>query len=188
MDKTTSVMFKLSSSLYIIQAQANYSIWSNPPVTFPSPVLKDWSHLHLKKEIKSIPVITMAFLTRHNILNKSQIGFLLKQHTFGHIYSLHTHLKSEQRKTFTCVVYFKMLWHSIWILRTALFQQGRGVRDAVCLDRSGSIPHALHDSEFKCLLHVDDLLLLSPTAEGLRQSLALLEQYCKEWALTGNLD
>ncbi len=81
-----------------------------------------------------------------------------------------------------------MLWHSIWILRTALFQQGRGVRDAVCLDRSGSIPHALHDSEVKCLLHADDLLLLSPTAEGLRQSPALLEQYCKEWALTGNQD
>ncbi len=56
------------------------------------------------------------------------------------------------------------------------------------LDRSGSIPHALHDSEVKCLLHADDLLLLSITAEGLRQSLALLEQYCKEWALTGNQD
>ncbi len=30
--------------------------------------------------------------------------------------------------------------------------------------------------------------LMSPTAEGLQHSLALLEQYCEEWALTVNLD
>ncbi len=89
--------------------------------------------------------------------------------------------------------------------RTAFFQQGRGVRQgcslsptlfniyinnlAEALDRSGSIPGlALHDSEVKCLLYVDDLVLLSPTAEGLQHSLALLEQYCEEWALTVNLD
>ncbi len=50
---------------------------------------------------------------------------------------------------------------------------------AEALDRSGSIPGlALHDSEVKCLLYADDLVLLSPTAEGLQHSLALLEQYC----------
>ncbi len=89
--------------------------------------------------------------------------------------------------------------------RAAFFQQGRGVRQgcnlsptlfniyinelAEALDRSGSIPGlALHDSEVKCLLYADDLVLLSPTAEGLQHSLALLEQYCEEWALTVNLD
>uniref|UniRef100_A0A9J7YWS7 ribonuclease H n=1 Tax=Cyprinus carpio carpio TaxID=630221 RepID=A0A9J7YWS7_CYPCA len=83
--------------------------------------------------------------------------------------------------------------------------QGRGVRQgcslsptlfniyinelAEALERSGSIPGlALHDSEVKCLLYADDLVLLSPTAEGLQHSLALLEQYCEEWALTVNLD
>ncbi len=46
----------------------------------------------------------------------------------------------------------------------------------------------MHDSEVKCLLYADDLVLLSPTAQGLQHSLALLEQYCEEWALTVNLD
>ncbi|XP_073675260.1 interferon-induced very large GTPase 1-like [Garra rufa] len=85
------------------------------------------------------------------------------------------------------------------------FQQGRGVRQgcslsptlfniyinelAEALDRSDQIPGlTLHDSEIKCLLYADDLVLLSPTAEGLQRSLALLEQYCEEWALTVNLD
>ncbi len=89
--------------------------------------------------------------------------------------------------------------------RTAFFQQGRGVRQgcslsptlfniyinelAEALDRSGNIPGiTLHDSEVKCLLYDDDLVLMSPTAEGLQHSLALLEQYCEEWALTVNLD
>ncbi len=90
-------------------------------------------------------------------------------------------------------------------LRTVCFQQVRGLRQ-VCslsptlfniyinklveaLGRSGSILGlALHDSEVKCLLYADDLVLLSPTAESLQHSLALLEQYCEEWALTVNLD
>ncbi|KAL0202035.1 hypothetical protein M9458_000053, partial [Cirrhinus mrigala] len=50
---------------------------------------------------------------------------------------------------------------------------------AEALDHSDGIPGlALHDSEVKCLLYADDLVLL----------LALLEQYCEEWALTVNLD
>ncbi len=60
---------------------------------------------------------------------------------------------------------------------------------AVALGRSSSIPGlALHDSEVKCLLYADDLVLLSPTSEGLQHSLALQEQYCEEWALMLNLD
>ncbi len=43
---------------------------------------------------------------------------------------------------------------------------------------------ALHDTEIKCLLYADDLVLLSPTEEGLQDSLNLLEDYCQTWALT----
>ncbi len=53
----------------------------------------------------------VTFLTRRNILNKSQIGFLPKQRTSDHIYSLHTlinkNLKGKKRKIFTCFVDFK---------------------------------------------------------------------------------
>lgn len=60
----------------------------------------------------------VTFLTRHNILNKSQIGFLPKQRTSDHIYSLHTlinkNLKDKQRKIFTCFIDFKKAFDSIW--------------------------------------------------------------------------
>ncbi len=45
----------------------------------------------------------------------------------------------------------------------------------------------LHDTEIKCLLYADDLVLLSPTEEGLQDSLNLLEDFCQSWALTVNL-
>ncbi len=45
---------------------------------------------------------------------------------------------------------------------------------------------ALHDTEIKCLLYADDLVLLSPTKEGLPDSLHLLDDYCQTWALTVN--
>ncbi len=50
---------------------------------------------------------------------------------------------------------------------------------------SGPLRQHLHDSEVKCLLYADDMVLMSPTAEGLQNSLALLEQYCEEWAQPG---
>ncbi len=53
----------------------------------------------------------VTFLTRRSILHKSQIGFLPKQRTSDHIYSLHTlinkNLKGKQRKIFTCFVDLK---------------------------------------------------------------------------------
>ncbi len=45
----------------------------------------------------------------------------------------------------------------------------------------------LHDTEIKCLLYADDLVLLSLTEEGLQDSLNLLEDFCQSWALTVNL-
>ena len=84
------------------------------------------------------------------------------------------------------------------------FQQGRGVRQGCSLSptlfniyindlasalESSTVPGlTLQGSEVRCLLYVDDLVLLSRTPEGLQQSLSLLEQYCHDWALTVNLD
>ncbi len=45
----------------------------------------------------------------------------------------------------------------------------------------------LQTVEIKCLLYADNLVLLSPTEEGLQDSLNLLEDFCQSWALTVNL-
>ncbi len=45
----------------------------------------------------------------------------------------------------------------------------------------------LHDSEVKCLLYADDLVLMSPHSRGLHTAWPL-EQYCEEWALMVHLD
>ncbi len=58
---------------------------------------------------------------------------------------------------------------------------------ATMLERSAAPGLTLHDTEVKFLLYADDLVLLSPTEQGLQQSLALLEQYCQSWALAVNL-
>ena len=44
----------------------------------------------------------------------------------------------------------------------------------------------LLESEVKCLLFADDLVILSPTQEGLQQNLDLLHRFCQTWALTVN--
>ena len=55
------------------------------------------------------------------------------------------------------------------------------------LEQSVAPGLTLHDTNIKFLLYADDLVLLSPTEEGLQQSLSDLEQYCQKWALTVNL-
>ena len=88
--------------------------------------------------------------------------------------------------------------------RTKFLSQGRGVRQGCCLsptlfniyinelaktiEKSTAPGVTLHDSETKLLLYADDLVLLSPTEQGLQQNLDLLEQYCQTWALAVNLN
>ncbi len=88
--------------------------------------------------------------------------------------------------------------------RTEFFPQGRGVRQGCSLSPTlfniyinqlaNILERApiqgltlLHDTEIKCLLYADDLVLLSLTEEGLQDSLNLLEDFCQSWALMVNL-
>ena len=55
------------------------------------------------------------------------------------------------------------------------------------LEQSAASGMTLVDTEIKCLLFADDLVLLSPTKEGLQQHLDLLHSFSQTWALTVNL-
>ena len=86
---------------------------------------------------------------------------------------------------------------------TDFFGQGRGVRQGCSLsptlfniyindlarelEQSAAPGIPLLDTEVKCLLFADDLVLLSPTKEGLQQHLDLLHRFCQNWALKVNL-
>ena len=184
----------------------------------------------------------LNFLTKHNVLSKTQIGFIPKQRTTDHIYTLHTlidkHVHQNKNKIYACFIDFKKAFDSIWHVgllytvlksgvggktydiiksmysgnmcsikigrkRTEFFRQERGVRQgcnwspalfniyinelASILENSSAPGLSLLDQEVKCLLFADDLVLLSPTPQGLQQSLDLLELYCQNWALTINL-
>lgn len=85
---------------------------------------------------------------------------------------------------------------------TDFFPQRRGVRQgcslsptlfniyinelAKTLEQSTAPGIPLVDTEVKCLLFADDLVLLSPTKEGLQQHLDLLHKFSQTWALTVN--
>ena len=58
---------------------------------------------------------------------------------------------------------------------------------ARALEQSAAPSLTLLDLEIKCLLFADDLVLLSPTKEGLQQHLDLLHRFCQAWAMTVNL-
>ena len=86
---------------------------------------------------------------------------------------------------------------------TTFFSQEHGVRQGCCmsptlfniyinelatiLEKSTAAGLTRHDSEIKFLLYADDLVLLSPTKQGLQQNLDLLDQYQQTWALAVNM-
>jgi hypothetical protein len=57
---------------------------------------------------------------------------------------------------------------------------------ARALEQSAALGLTLLESEIKCLQFAEDLVLLSPTKEGLQQHLDLLYRFCQTWALTVN--
>lgn len=92
----------------------------------------------------------------------------------------------------------------IYNRRTDYFSQNKGVRQgcslsptlfniyinelASALEKSSCPGITLEGREIKCLLYADDLLLLSPHEEGgLHQSLSVLEDYSRDWALPINM-
>ncbi|KAL2076447.1 hypothetical protein ACEWY4_027956 [Coilia grayii] len=88
--------------------------------------------------------------------------------------------------------------------RTSYFKQAKGVRQGcslspllfnlyindltVNLENSKFPGLTVERREIKCLLFADDLLLLSPTEEGLQESLSILENYSKNWNLNINAE
>ncbi len=87
--------------------------------------------------------------------------------------------------------------------RTDFFSQRRGVRQgcplsptlfniyinelAKELNNSTAPGPTLAESEIKCLLFADDLVILSKTKEGLQQLLDIIETFSQTWALKMNL-
>ena len=181
------------------------------------------------------------FLTEHNVLSNSQIGFLPKFRTTDHIFTLNTlidnYVHKNNTKIYACFVDFQKAFDSVWhnglflkllesgiggntynliksmytngrcsikigTKKTESFFQRRGVRQGCNLsptlfniyinELSKQIENSpapglkLQDTEIKCLFYADDLVLLSPTKEGLQQHLSELDKYCQTWALTVN--
>ncbi len=105
-------------------------------------------------------------------------------------------LISTMYKNNTCAV-------KIGNKRTEFFSQRRGVRQgcplsptlfniyinelAKELNNSTAPGPTLAESEIKCLLFADDLVILSKTKEGLQQLLDIIETFSQTWALKMNL-
>ncbi len=60
----------------------------------------------------------LDFITAHNVLSRSQIGFLPNYRTSDHIYTLHTliekHVHQDKGKIYACFIDFKKVFDSIW--------------------------------------------------------------------------
>jgi hypothetical protein len=50
------------------------------------------------------------------------------------------------------------------------------------------MPMSLNNCKIGCLMYADDIVLLSESAEGIQYSIDLLQEYCKKWHLTVNLN
>ncbi len=72
------------------------------------------------------------FLTEHNVLTKSQIGFLPNYRTTDHIFTLHTlidkYMNQNKTKIFACFVDLQKAFDSIWHegLLSKLLESGIG--------------------------------------------------------------
>ena len=58
---------------------------------------------------------------------------------------------------------------------------------AVELDQCAAPGLSLLNREVRSLFYADDLVLLSPTEQGLQQQLDIVEKYCQNWALAVNM-
>ena len=81
------------------------------------------------------------------------------------------------------------MWQKVAKFKGAeYFRQALYINElARALEKSAAPGLTRLESEVKCLLFADDLVLLSLTEEGLQQHLDLLDRFCQTWALTVNL-
>lgn len=71
-----------------------------------------------RKFFVALYIWDINFLTKHNVLSKSQIGFVPKHCASDHIYTLHNlidkHVLQIKNKIFACFIDFKKAFDSIW--------------------------------------------------------------------------
>uniref|UniRef100_A0A4W5RDT1 ribonuclease H n=1 Tax=Hucho hucho TaxID=62062 RepID=A0A4W5RDT1_9TELE len=148
-------------------------------------------HVHQKKEGKIFACFIDFKKAFDSIWHEGLFYKILQTGLGGKVYDLIKCMYTENK----CAIKIKNQ-------RTEFFSQSRGVRQgcslspnlfniyinelADMLDHSPAPGLTLFDTEVKYLLYADDLVLLSPTKEGLQQNLNILEQYCHNWALAVN--
>lgn len=148
-------------------------------------------HVHQKKEGKIFACFIDFKKAFDSIWHEGLFYKILQSGLGGKVYDLIKCMYTENK----CAIKIKNQ-------RTEFFSQCRGVRQgcnlspnlfniyinelADMLDQSPAPGLTLFDTEVKYLLYADDLVLLSPTKEGLQQNINILEQYCHNWALAVN--
>jgi hypothetical protein len=60
------------------------------------------------------------------------------------------------------------------------------INDLLDYLNSSQDPVVLNSPAFNCLMYVDDIILLSSSADGLQQKLNILQRYCNDWCLSVN--
>ena len=159
--KLTSAKFQLAIlKLFNLILSVGYfpDIWNQGLIT---PIFKNGDNFdsnnyrgicvnsNLGKVFSSIiNVRVLNFLiNKHDVLSKSQIGFIPKHHTTDHIYTLHILIDNMSTKIYACCIDFQKAFDSIWhndIIKsmytgnscsikigkkiTEFFNQGRGLR------------------------------------------------------------
>ena len=94
----------------------------------------------------------------HNLISKSQIGFVKGKRTSDHIFVLKSIIeeyKSKKRPVYACFVDLTNAYDTIW-------------RDGLSrvLERIDNDPVKLNGTPISCLMYADDMILLSSSSCG----------------------
>ena len=184
----------------------------------------------------------IAHCSKHNLINKEQIGFQQNNRTSDHILTLKSIVNKyvtdqKGKKLYTCFIDFQKAFDSIWhegLFRklenkningsflnlikniysqtqcavkinkntTNFFNYEKGVQQGNPLSpllfnlfindifdiikNDNSLLTLDNKYNFNALMYADDLIIMSPTQEGLQKSINALSEYCKKWKLNIN--